>query len=103
MYCPYCGQELMITAGQRYCVAGDMYLSQNLAAAIDVLIRQSPPPVHHETDTTAGASRWFCPRCQQRMSSVARDTLAQKCYACGLVLTGRIIYTLVEIHPHGVV
>ena len=100
MYCPYCAQELTINNGQRYCIAGDMYLSQNLATAIDTLIQQSPALSHQESSTTTEAPRWFCPRCQHQMITVAQNTLAQKCHACGLLLTSRIMRTLVELHPH---
>ncbi len=91
MYCPYCAQKLAIINGQPYCIAGDMYLSQNLATAIGTLIQQSPAVRHQESSTMTEASRWFCPRCQQQMSTAAQNTLAQECHACGLLLTSRVM------------
>ncbi len=102
MYCPKCGQELTRRGKELYCVAGAMGLSQRMEEELTAAVQQSPAePVNPNPGTTPG-SAWFCPRCRAALvrSGEDRYDLRMHCPRCGLALAGRVVYDLVELHPH---
>jgi len=50
--------------------------------------------------TSLHRSQWYCPDCGQGMFISEPNMLHQVCLSCGLKIPGRIIYRIVELHPH---
>lgn len=101
MFCPYCCHPLTWEQNKRYCRSGDMYLAASLEAELAAEMAKLPgaPPLAPRATRRDGA--WFCPRCRHEMTSSKRETLEQICPTCDFILTGRAVYRLVELHPHG--
>src|SRR5579859_3853717 len=100
MYCPYCGNAMHSTLEGWYCSTGNMYVSPKLAEILLSLLEDTfIAPQTAVPWQDAKHSSFRCPRCRQQMVSDTRG-LKQRCMACGLDLPPRVVYQLVEFHPH---
>jgi hypothetical protein len=96
MFCPKCGDHLTDVDGEMTCIAGDMGLSKWLFSALTDLCGD-PPQVDRSTRVRWGGG-WHCPLDGSLMSS--SDTELPTCPECQRVLPSRVVYQLIELHPH---
>lgn len=91
MFCPKCGDELIIKDGELYCLRGDMYLSQNVREILEARYGEISPrePSDYKLDHT----KWWCPGCGIKVNEKL------ECSNCGKNYYD-LLYPLVEIHPH---
>jgi hypothetical protein len=96
VFCPWCGEGMVVKNGEVTCVSGDMGLSQKmhdrLAEVFILHARRSPPRAFR------WGGRWFCPGCGGPMET---DSEHVRCETCGEYLD-EFIPGLVELHPHRV-
>ena len=85
--------------GTWYCPSGDMPLSGTMRETLTELLHQTPYR-EHEADSTSLQGHWFCPRCSSPMVQRQPDRLDVSCPRCSIILSGKVIYQLVELHPH---
>jgi tRNA(Ile2) C34 agmatinyltransferase TiaS len=102
MYCPYCGNEMELSQGYWYCRSGDMAFSRKMTEDLLAAIETTPfgPVTANQNSNEPLGMSVYCPRCTHQMTGSGDNTIGQVCPACGLSLRGRIIYHLVELHPH---
>ena len=96
MFCPKCGEELILQDAEVVCVRGEMALSRTVAkvlgdrfAAIAAAQSTEPPynPQWHD------GLHWFCPGCGNPLNRHL------ECPSCGKHLRD-LVPTLIELHPH---
>lgn len=98
MYCPWCGDEMVMVGRELTCRRGNMGLSQFLET---VLKERFPPVSRSEPVPSISASGFFCPGCGVPMISGAAVGTSYTCPKCGKALDPGIMHQLVELHPHG--
>jgi predicted RNA-binding Zn-ribbon protein involved in translation (DUF1610 family) len=82
------------------CVAGGMPLSPRLEGKLTAKIESTPFESLAGEGLIETSTPWFCPRCGKRMLTHDPRSLERVCVNCSLILEQRLIYELVEIHPH---
>jgi predicted RNA-binding Zn-ribbon protein involved in translation (DUF1610 family) len=97
MYCPKCGEAMVWREGELWCVPGEMPLSKSVQTTLAEMIESAPPSTAATTSVKLG-EEWFCPADGARM--VDAEGGITTCPSCGRVLGLRLIYELVELHPH---
>ncbi len=98
MFCPYCGDTLILMQRGWYCQRGDVELAPRTGDHLLSLV---------ETVSTDAAqipaefkvSWWHCPRCQTHMRMNQRG-IEGYCPECGLHFRPYMIHELVELHYH---
>ena len=81
--------------GEVTCRRGDMWLSQVMRTELEAIVHE--PAGRQEATTHLWGGRWYCPADGEPM--VKEDGVVQ-CAACGRWLPGRVLYGLIELHPH---
>jgi hypothetical protein len=101
-YCPKCGVEMKVRFdGDRLvearCESGDMPLSRAVTAELSRDFFESSQGYPSGKPLYA-PSFWYCPRdgAQMWQSGGMRYT----CKVCGRSLGGKVLLSLVELHPH---
>ena len=108
MFCPKCGNHLIWHNGELFCDKGGTGLSPMVTRWLHQAIVTTPHlPVVATNLKEITHDAWYCPRCASPMSSrerepdaIGAETLERICGHCGFIIPGRIIYQLVELHPH---
>jgi hypothetical protein len=93
--CPRCGDALEAVADEVTCRQGKMGLSQVVWSELQA-IAQSAPSTPDAAEIRWGG-RWHCPVDGTRM--VEADGRVG-CPVCQRHLPGRVLYALIEFHPH---
>jgi len=84
--------------GELTCTSGNMGLSQVMRSMLtDYCVSEPLPQAARSTEVRWGGS-WRCPLDGAAMSS--SDTALPMCPECDRILASRILYQLIEIHPH---
>lgn len=94
VFCPRCGEGMVIKDGEVTCVPGGMGLSRNMHEGLtEVFISRTRP---RRPSKASWRGRWFCPGCGVLMKT---DGGHVRCETCGGCLD-EFIYALIELHPH---
>jgi uncharacterized Zn finger protein (UPF0148 family) len=93
--CPLCGDLMEVVAGEVTCRRGDMGLSQVMRSELEEIVRS--PPSRPEAASIHWGGKWHCPLDGERM---VEDGGRVQCPACERYLPGRVLYQLIELHPH---
>ena len=94
MFCPFCGDTLVLRKGEMYCPTGDMELAHVLSQSLTACYADitSPKRINFTPNYRGGADQ-FCPGCGIKVDKEFN------CPHCGKSVK-ELIYQLVEFHPH---
>lgn len=98
VYCPKCGESMMVIEDRWECPVGEMRLSEKMQGLIDDW--SSAPPVSEDQLrklTFRIGGDWWCPFDGEK---VHWSDQYPSCPSCGRTLTMAEIHPLVELHPH---
>jgi len=94
MFCPKCGEVMIVNDGEVTCVSGDMQLSASMRDGLTEVFVDRRRRGRHRTLNSGG--QWFCPGCGAPMKI---DGEHGQCETCGECLD-EFVHALVELHPH---
>jgi uncharacterized Zn finger protein (UPF0148 family) len=95
LYCPRCGTVMGLMEGQVACLRGDMALSGVMTSELQAIAESSPSRPEPANFVWGGS--WYCPADGERM---VEESGLVRCPACERYLPGRVLYALIELHPH---
>lgn len=96
MFCPRCGDEMILNKNELYCRKGNMYLSQRMFDKLTetFILKIHQPKNHHLLRGLD--SQWFCPKHGEQMINKNGYT---RCPICDLSIS-EFIYELIQFNPH---
>jgi hypothetical protein len=83
--------------GELKCLPGDMPLSQSVRQALTEVCINDHPAVDDLPRTIRWGGMWFCP---EDGSEMIENEGMVRCEVCEKRIPGRILYQLIELHPH---
>jgi acetone carboxylase gamma subunit len=94
MYCPNCGGLLTVEERGDFVCPNGLEFSIALSKRLRLLY---PTALNDPIDPPKldGTRKWFCPSCGALL-----DISGEPCPKCSSLLTGDVVYQMVEIHPH---
>ena len=100
MYCPWCGDEIVMVGRELTCRRGNMGLSIFLGSALK---ERFSPVASLESATSMSTGGFFCPGCGIPMIRVLGEEPipTYTCPQCAKSIDRKIVYNLIEFHPHG--
>jgi uncharacterized Zn finger protein (UPF0148 family) len=97
MFCPKCGAVFVEKEDTLVCPAGEMPLARVLLVALKERFDGRGSPGEDSPLPTSVGGPWFCPGCGVQMVESDRHL---RCPDCGRGLSWKMVYWLVERHPH---
>lgn len=99
MYCPKCGQTMILRDGHMYCEEGEMYLSQYVTDELQKAFPAREESVHSDKSPIPVSTNktLYCPVDGCKLTGNVSPLACPKCRGA---ISAPILYQLIKRHPH---